>query len=44
MQHITSTLDPLEGSSWTQRCWDFQDRLRPVRDALKRQILAAARL
>lgn len=43
MQHITSTLDPLATCDWTQRCWDFQDRLRPVRDALKRQILAAAK-
>ena len=43
MQHITSTHDPLVACGWTQRCWDFQDRLRPVRDDLKRRILAAAR-
>lgn len=43
MQHITSTLNPLHDCVWTQLCWDFQDRLRPVRDALRRQILDAAR-
>lgn len=41
MQHITSTLDPLDDGWWTTRCWAFQDRIREIRNSLQAKILAA---